>query len=62
MEEAARSMGAMARYADSIQEGRYEVKAFTDVDRCESEPEKAYRVNGLGTRNVAMACDARCSC
>ena len=31
--------------------------AFTDVDRCESEPEKAYLVNGIGTRNVAMACE-----
>jgi dTDP-4-dehydrorhamnose reductase len=31
--------------------------AFTNVDLCESEPEKAYLVNGLGTRNVAMACE-----
>jgi len=31
--------------------------AFTDVDRCESETEKAYLVNGLGARNVAMACE-----
>ncbi len=31
--------------------------AFTDVDRCESEPERAYLVNGIGTRNVAMACE-----
>lgn len=31
--------------------------AFTDVDRCESEPEKAYLVNGLGARNVVMACE-----
>ncbi len=30
--------------------------AFTNVDLCESEPENAYLVNGLGTRNVAMAC------
>lgn len=30
--------------------------AYTDVDRCESEPERAYRVNGLGARNVAQAC------
>jgi len=35
--------------------------AFTNVDLCESEPEKAYLVNGLGTRNVAMACEeAKC--
>jgi len=31
--------------------------AFTDVDRCESEPERAYLVNGMGTRNVTMACE-----
>ncbi len=35
--------------------------AFTDVDRCESDPELAYLVNGVGARNVAMACeDIRC--
>jgi dTDP-4-dehydrorhamnose reductase len=31
--------------------------AFTDVDRCEAEPEKAYLVNGVGARNVVMACE-----
>ncbi len=31
--------------------------AFTDVDRCETEPELAYLVNGVGARNVAMACE-----
>jgi dTDP-4-dehydrorhamnose reductase len=31
--------------------------AFTDVDRCESEPDLAYLVNGIGARNVAMACE-----
>ena len=30
--------------------------AFTNVDRCELEPETAYRVNALGTQNVALAC------
>lgn len=29
--------------------------AFTDVDACESEREKAFAVNGLGARNVAIA-------
>ncbi|MEF9438196.1 MAG: dTDP-4-dehydrorhamnose reductase [Candidatus Mariimomonas ferrooxydans] len=32
--------------------------AYTDVDGCELNPEKAYHVNGLGTRNVVMACEA----
>ncbi len=30
--------------------------AFTNVDQCEEMPEKAFQVNGIGTRNVAMAC------
>lgn len=31
--------------------------AFTNVDQCELEPERAYLVNGLGARNVTMACE-----
>jgi dTDP-4-dehydrorhamnose reductase len=31
--------------------------AFTDVDACETEPEKAYLVNGIGARNMAIACE-----
>lgn len=30
--------------------------AYTDVDRAESEPEKAMTVNALGPRNLALAC------
>ncbi len=30
--------------------------ALTNVDACETDPEAAFRVNALGTRNVAMAC------
>lgn len=30
--------------------------AISDVDKCEKEPELAYRVNALGTRNIALAC------
>ena len=32
--------------------------AATDVDRCEQEPDGAYDANALGTRNVALACQA----
>jgi dTDP-4-dehydrorhamnose reductase len=30
--------------------------AWTDVDGCARQPERAYRVNALGTQNVALAC------
>jgi dTDP-4-dehydrorhamnose reductase len=32
--------------------------AWTDVDGCAREPEKAYRANSIGTQNVALACAA----
>jgi dTDP-4-dehydrorhamnose reductase len=31
--------------------------AYTDVDGSESDPEKAILVNGIGTRNVTIACE-----
>ncbi|MGQ9555543.1 MAG: dTDP-4-dehydrorhamnose reductase [Anaerolineae bacterium] len=33
--------------------------AYTNVDGCARDPELAYRVNGLGTQNIALACQ-RC--
>lgn len=33
--------------------------AMTNVDGCEREPETAYRINALGTQNIAVAC-GRC--
>ncbi|HLF27665.1 MAG TPA: dTDP-4-dehydrorhamnose reductase [Anaerolineae bacterium] len=36
--------------------------ALTDVDGCARKPDLAYRVNALGTRNVAVACqDVNCA-
>jgi dTDP-4-dehydrorhamnose reductase len=32
--------------------------AWTDVDGCARDPEKAYLINGIGTQNVALACAA----
>lgn len=30
--------------------------AYTNVDKAEEEPEKAFRINGLGVRNLALVC------
>lgn len=30
--------------------------AYTDVDGCESCPDRAYQINAVGSRNVALAC------
>jgi dTDP-4-dehydrorhamnose reductase len=32
--------------------------AWTDVDGCARDPDQAYRVNAMGTQNVALACAA----
>lgn len=32
--------------------------AYTDVDGCARDPQRAYAINGLGTQNVALACRA----
>ena len=34
--------------------------AMTNVDGCERDPDTAYRINGLGTQNIALACQ-RCN-
>lgn len=30
--------------------------ALTDVDKCENEPDRAYMMNAMGPKNIAMAC------
>lgn len=44
----------------AVQEARAELvihcAAYTDVEGCARDPQRAYRVNGLGTQNVALAC------
>lgn len=48
--------------SEHIQDARPEVvihcAAYTDVDGCARDPALAYRVNSLGTQNVALACQA----
>jgi len=39
----------------------FHLAAETDVDKCELEPEHAYRINVAGTKNIAMACK-ECGC
>jgi acetyl coenzyme A synthetase (ADP forming)-like protein len=50
-EEAARSLGAMARYAANIHRDRYEVKTFDDVDR-DRVAEVLQRVKAAGRKFV----------
>lgn len=49
------------RALKTVREARPDVlihaAAFTDVDACETDPEKAYLVNGIGARNMAIACE-----
>ncbi len=51
--------GAMAR---CVETGKPDVvihaAAFTAVDECERQPQRAYLVNSTGTRNVALACQS----
>ena len=53
-------VGIVSQIADWVPDAVIHAAAVTDVDGCEREPEAAYRVNALGTRNVALACKAYC--
>jgi dTDP-4-dehydrorhamnose reductase len=46
----------LAFVADAEPEVVIHLAAATDVDRCEQDPDLAYRVNAIGTQNVALAC------
>lgn len=46
----------MKAMADATPDLVLHLAAATDVDRCEQEPELAYRTNAMGTQNVALAC------
>jgi dTDP-4-dehydrorhamnose reductase len=52
-------MRIVSQIADWVPKAVIHAAAMTDVDGCEREQEAAYRVNALGTRNVALACQ-RC--
>ncbi len=51
-----------ARFSATVAETQPEVvlhcAAYTDVNGCARDPALAYRVNGMGTQNVALACAA----
>jgi len=47
---------SVAALADRKPEMIVHLAAMTNVDGCERDPEQAYRVNGLGTRHAALAC------
>jgi len=52
----------IARIIETQPEIVCHLAAFTHVDGCEKNPEKAYRSNVVATRNVAVACrEAKCS-
>ncbi len=46
----------MTAVRDASPDAVVHAAAYTDVDGCEQDPDKAYRVNALGTWNVAAAC------
>ncbi len=49
-------LGALRRrVAEARPDWVCHLAGYTNVDGCESEPERAFRVNGLGARNAAVA-------
>ena len=54
------SPATAGRIADFAPELVVHAAAFTDVDGCEREPDRAFQVNALGTQNVALGAE-RCN-
>ncbi len=50
--------GLGALLAETTPDAVVNCAAITNVDGCESEPDEAYAVNGLGVRNLAVAASA----
>ena len=52
----------MGAVNDFLNKGGYHIvincAAYTAVDKCESDQEEAYKVNALGPKHLAIACDA----
>ncbi len=48
--------GAVARLADLRPDWVIHTAAWTDVDGCARDPERAMRINAYGTKHVALAC------
>jgi dTDP-4-dehydrorhamnose reductase len=48
--------GIQAAIAEAAPDVVIHCAAKTDVDGCARDPQDAYRANGLGTQNVALAC------
>ena len=48
---------AVTKIRDARPDFLIHAAAFTNVDACETQPETAYLVNGIGTRNIAIACE-----
>jgi dTDP-4-dehydrorhamnose reductase len=50
------SPNATAQIVDTLADLVIHPAAYTNVDGCARDPDLAYRVNGLGTKYVALAC------
>ncbi len=49
----------MSRIEDFGPDVVLHLAAATDVDRCQQDPDWAFRVNAIGTQNIALACEKR---